>query len=103
MSFSMHFECDKSILLNIMYDTLDKLGGELASSDSERGNFLVCMNDGTKLQLDISPFEDGSKTTVLSAGGKDSGWQSVILEEIESRRHCLYGCAEAREKQNKQE
>lgn len=91
MSSRKCFECDKSVLLNILYDTLDRLGGRLESADSQNGEFLVCMDDATRLSIDIVPCEHTNEMLVCSVKNDDFGWASVILDEVEARRIALYG------------
>ena len=75
MLHGRHFKCDKKILLNIMYDTVEKIGGKLESSDSTLGGFLVCMDDGMQFRIEILSSGDGTEISVCPVTDGNTGWE----------------------------
>ncbi len=91
MNYAKDFNCDKAVLLNLFYDTLDKLAGKLPQSNSAEGEFEVLMEDSTSLRITMVSVPDKVIVTVYPQSLDDYGWSRVLLEELEARWISLYG------------
>lgn len=85
-SAAIAYPFDKGMMLNVIYDTLDRLGVTAISSNSEQGRVRLRMN-GVELALIIDtvyPQGTVSVTVGSSVGEADRDLADALLDEINS-------------------
>lgn len=82
------FSFEKSVVLNALYDTIDRLGFQLDSANSFRGTLIVSERSAAgRIRIALDSSVSGNQTQVsILPQGQDSGffdqYSKRILEEL---------------------
>jgi hypothetical protein len=95
-SQSRYFPFEKSVILNALYDIIDKLGLSLDSANSARGTLIVSNAEHTGRMRIAIGFGTGSVQTKLDIYPEDGDasfadtWRPVIIDELTGSMKRVY-------------
>ena len=87
-SLTRCFPYEKSIVINVLYDTIEALGLRLDSSNSIRGTLIVSDPDRTgriRIALDAVDAIGQTQVSVFPEGTDNSifeKWKTIIIDEL---------------------
>jgi hypothetical protein len=95
-SHSRCFPYEKSVVLNALYDIIEKLGLYLDSANSARGTFIVSNAEHTgrmRIAIDITTGGGQTKLEVYPEDGDTSfaeTWSPIIIDELTGNMMRVY-------------
>ncbi len=95
-SQSRCFPYEKSVVLNALYDTIEKLGLSLDSANSARGTLIISDAEHTGRMRIALNFDSGEGQTQLKVYPEDGdtgfadAWSSVIIDELTGSMKRVY-------------
>ncbi len=95
------FPYDKRIMLNALYDTLEILGFQIETANSERGEIIAASTEKPFRRIRItcgSPEEGKTSVQLLPELADDAGKRlaGVVLDEISATVKCSLGLKKGR-------
>lgn len=84
------FPCEKSIVINAIYDALDAIGFQIGKANSGRGTLIVSANAEPEIQyrIALTPNLTSEETAVevFSLTGADTSdeWVSALFDEMKA-------------------
>lgn len=97
LAWSQIYDFEKSVMLNVLYDTLEALNLHIDKADSNRGEIVV-----SAIQPGMNPLyfhlsvrqvlqSEGSKTEITASSGPDypecREWMGALQDEIAGTLH----------------
>lgn len=91
--WSQTFDFDKSIMLNVLYDTLEALNLDIEKADSDKGEITISTSKPKRkvhrihISVDPVPLGEGKKTEIIASSESDHNevrdWMAALQDEIQ--------------------